>query len=80
METKEELEKLKKELIEKLQSIDKYIRDNTNSDERGIFPKDPTKLLINEIDLMLQQGDTISRYLGLIDKRLELLDLKEKIK
>jgi len=74
-----ELEKERKMLIDKLKEIDKFIKENTNQDERGIFPKDKDKLLLNELDLIFSQADTINHYLGILDKRLELLHLKEKI-
>ena len=45
METIKELEEERKNLIEKLRNIEKFIKENTNRDERGIFPKDKEKLL-----------------------------------
>jgi IS30 family transposase len=79
METIKELEEERKYLIDKLHSIEKFIKENTNRDERGIFPKDTGKLLVNELNLLLARANTINDYLGLIDRQLELLYLKEKI-
>jgi hypothetical protein len=79
METIKELEEERKDLIDKLHSIEKFIKENTNRDERGIFPKDTGKLLVNELNLLLARANTINDYLGLIDRQLELLYLKEKI-
>ena len=79
METIEELEEERKNLIEKLHNIEKFIKENTNRDERGIFPKDKEKLLVNELNLLIARANTINDYLGLIDRQLELLYLKEKI-
>ena len=79
METIKELEEERKNLIDKLHSIEKFIKENTNRDERGIFPKDTGKLLVNELNLLLARANTINDYLGLIDRQLELLYLKEKI-
>lgn len=79
METIKELEEERKNLIEKLHSIEKFIKENTNRDERGIFPKDKEKLLVNELNLLIARANTINDYLGLVDRQLELLYLKEKI-
>lgn len=79
METIKELEEERKNLIEKLRNIEKFIKENTNRDERGIFPKDKEKLLVNELNLLIARANTINDYLGLIDRQLELLYLKEKI-
>lgn len=79
METIKELEEERKNLIEKLRSIEKFIKENTNRDERGIFPKDKEKLLVNELNLLIARANTINDYLGLVDRQLELLYLKEKI-
>lgn len=79
METITELEEERKNLIEKLRNIEKFIKENTNRDERGIFPKDKEKLLVNELNLLIARANTINDYLGLIDRQLELLYLKEKI-
>ena len=79
METIKELEEERKNLIEKLRNIEKFIKENTNRDERGIFPKDKEKLLVNELNLLIARANTINAYLGLIDRQLELLYLKEKI-
>ena len=79
METIKELEEERKNLIEKLHNIEKFIKENTNIDERGIFPKDKEKLLVNELNLLIARANTINDYLGLIDRQLELLYLKEKI-
>ena len=79
METIKELEEGRKNLIEKLRNIEKFIKENTNRDERGIFPKDKEKLLVNELNLLIARANTINDYLGLIDRQLELLYLKEKI-
>lgn len=79
METIKELEDERKNLIEKLRNIEKFIKENTNRDERGIFPKDKEKLLVNELNLLIARANTINDYLGLIDRQLELLYLKEKI-
>ena len=77
METIKELEEERKNLIEKLRNIEKFIKENTNRDERGIFPKDKEKLLVNELNLLIARANTINDYLGLIDRQLELLYLKE---
>ena len=53
METIKELEEETKNLIEKLHNIEKFIKENTNRDERGIFPKDKEKLLVNELNLLI---------------------------
>ena len=79
METIKELEEERKNLIEKLRNIEKFIKENTNRDERGIFPKDKERLLVNELNLLIARANTINDYLGLIDRQLELLYLKEKI-
>ena len=79
METIKELEEERKNLIEKLRNIEKFIKENTNRDERGIFPKDKEKLLVNELNLLIARANIINDYLGLIDRQLELLYLKEKI-
>lgn len=79
METIKELEEERKNLIDKLRNIEKFIKENTNRDERGIFPKDKEKLLVNELNLLIARANTINDYLGLIDRQLELLYLKEKI-
>ena len=79
METIKELEEERKNLIEKLRNIEKFIKENTSRDERGIFPKDKEKLLVNELNLLIARANTINDYLGLIDRQLELLYLKEKI-
>ena len=79
METIKELEEERKNLIEKLRNIEKFIKENTNRDERGIFPKDKEKLLVTELNLLIARANTINDYLGLIDRQLELLYLKEKI-
>ena len=79
METIKELEEERKNLIEKLRNIEKCIKENTNRDARGIFPKDKEKLLVNELNLLIARANTINDYLGLIDRQLELLYLKEKI-
>ena len=79
METIKELEEERKNLIEKLRNIEKFIKENTNRDERGIFPKDKEKLLVNELNLLIARANTVNDYLGLIDRQLELLYLKEKI-
>lgn len=79
METIKELEEERKNLIDKLHNIEKFIKENTNRDERGIFPKDTGKLLVNELNLIIARANTINDYLGLIDRQLELLYLKEKI-
>ena len=79
METIKELEEERKNLIEKLRNIEKFIKENTNRDERGIFPKDKEKLLVNELNLLIARANTINDYLGLIDRQLERLYLKEKI-
>lgn len=79
METIKELEEERKNLIEKLRNIEKFIKENTNRDERGIFPKDKEKLLVNELNLLIARANTINDYLGLVDRQLELLYLKEKI-
>ena len=79
MDTIKELEEERKNLIEKLRNIEKFIKENTNRDERGIFPKDKEKLLVNELNLLIARANTINDYLGLIDRQLELLYLKEKI-
>lgn len=80
MESIKELEEEKKNLIDKIRELDKFIKENTNSDERGIFPKDTNKLLANELDLYINRVETMNRYIGLLDRELELLYLKEKIK
>ena len=79
METIKELEEERKNLIEKLRTIEKFIKENSYRDERGIFPKDKEKLLVNELNLLIVRANTINDYLGLIDRQLELLYLKEKI-
>jgi len=79
METIKELEEEKKNLIDKLHGLDKYIKENTNQDERGIFPKDSGKMLVNELEIYLARASAINNYLGLIDRQLELLYLKEKL-
>ena len=79
METIKELEEERKNLIEKLRNIEKFIKENTNRDERGIFPKDKEKLLVNELNLLIARANTINDYLGLIDRQLELLYLKDNI-
>ena len=59
METIKELEEERKNLIEKLRNIEKFIKENTNRDERGIFPKDKEKLLVNELNLLIARANTI---------------------
>lgn len=60
METIKELEEERKNLIEKLRNIEKFIKENTNRDERGIFPKDKEKLLVNELNLLIARANTIN--------------------
>ena len=45
----------------------------------GFECKDKEKLLVNELNLLIARANTINDYLGLIDRQLELLYLKEKI-
>ena len=78
METLEELKKEREKLIEKLQGIDRYIRNNTNKDERGIYPRDKNEMLKIELSLILDQAETLNRYILILDKRIEILELKQK--
>ncbi len=78
METLEELKKEREKLIEKLQGIDRYVRNNTNKDERGIYPRDKNEMLKIELSLILDQAETLNHYILILDKRIEILELKQK--
>ena len=76
METIKELEEERKNLIEKLRNIEKFIKENTNRDERGIFPKDKEKLLVNELNLLIARANTINDYLSHLIKEGNIYERK----